>query len=164
VRKVVIARLDACTYGALAAVFMQRLPRAAMALLSVVVIAIATWLFFGLPRDASVAAKLWSFTAAGVAMAAACVALSAPWRANRPLARLARWVYPLYLVNMPLLHAFALIGFGQSLSASSSVLRFAAWMLASVALAALVHYLLERPMLEWGRRVVKPAVSGASSR
>lgn len=183
VRKVVIARLDACAYGALAALLGARFGsrrgeigtgirddavgssvRLAGALVAVFALCAATALFFLLPRDASFASKWLAFAASGVAAAAACLALSAPWREQPMLARLARWAYPLYLVNMPLLLGFALIGFGQTLSPSSSVMRFGAWVLASVALAALLHYLAERPLLEWGRRAIKPAGVGASSR
>jgi peptidoglycan/LPS O-acetylase OafA/YrhL len=167
VRKVVIARLDACTYGALAALSWawlgSRVARGAAAV-AVLALAIATLLFFALPRDASLLAKWMTFAACGIAMAAACAALAWPWRERPMLARVARWVYPLYLVNMPLLLGFALIGFGQTLSPSSSVMRFGAWVLASIALAALVHYAMERPLLEWGRRAIKPAGAGAASR
>lgn len=166
VRKVVIARLDACFYGALAALLWVHVARrhAAVAVLAFVALAGATLLFFGLPRETSVAAKLLAFIAAGIAMAAACLVASAPRRQNRALTRFSRWVYPLYLVNMPLLLGFALMGFGQTLSPSSSVLRFAAWVLASVGLAALVHFVLERPLLEWGRRALKPAGLDPASR
>jgi peptidoglycan/LPS O-acetylase OafA/YrhL len=191
VRKIVLPRLDACAWGALAALLARRLrpstgarqvglrpsedsrasrvdtPRpwvhACAGTTAVLFIVLAAALFCLLPRDASILAKFATFTAAGIGMAALCLALSGPSKPRPLLARFARWGYPLYLANMPLLLGFALIGFGQTLSPLSSVLRFAAWGLGSIALAALLHYTLERPLLEWARRRFKPSDSGASS-
>lgn len=192
VRKIVLPRLDACAWGALAALLQPRFARArdamgrfpahagatregatretarvargAAALVAFAGLAVAVSLFLVLPRDASFAAGFGTFTASGIGMAALCLALSGPARAHPLLARFARWGYPLYLANMPLLLGFALIGFGPTLSPVSSVLRFAVWVLGSIALAALLHYTLERPLLEWGRRRLRLSGGGASSR
>ena len=181
VRKIVLPRLDACAWGALAALFARRFRASEVSsarqiervrtwvpafagTMAVLLLGIAIALFFVVPRDASFAAKFGTFTASGIGMAALCLALSGTPRPHPLLARFARWGYPLYLANMPLLLGFALIGFGQTLSPVSSVLRFAAWVLGSIALAALLHYTLERPLLEWGRKRFKSSGGGASSR
>lgn len=166
VRKIVLPRLDACAWGALAALLHLRTRVAAWMplLVAMLALAAAVAMFWALPRDASAPAKFATFTASGIGMAALCLALARPARPRALLARLARWVYPLYLANMPLLIGFSLIGFGQTLSPVSSVLRFVAWVVASLALAALLHYVLERPLLEWGRARLKPSGGAASSR
>lgn len=178
VRKVLMTRLDACAWGGLAALFASSRRQAVgsatslfgsasrwcVAFSGVVLLVVAAVLFFGLPRDTSVLAKFATFVASGSGMAALCLALSGMSEPHPLLGRFARWCYPLYLVNMPLLLAFMLIGFGQTLSPVSSVLRFVAWALGSIALAALLHYLLERPLLEWARARLKPsAICDASN-
>jgi peptidoglycan/LPS O-acetylase OafA/YrhL len=166
VRKLVVTRIDACLYGALAACLMPRIAqfRIVAAVVVVAALTLAVWIFAALPRDANDAVKVFSFVASGVATAAACVALTGAWRGSRIVETAARCAYPLYLVNMPLLFVFAWLGFGQTPDAASGVLRFICWFAVSLLAAVMLHYTIERPLLAWGRRTIKPWVVAASNR
>lgn len=151
VRKLVVTRIDACFYGALAAVIVLRLgraPRRVAACIALAGLVIAAALFLGLPRDTSHAARVCAFLAAGIGSAALVVAsLGAAPRVSRAVAALARWSYALYLVNMPMIFAMAALGWGQSQAPLTALSRFACWLVATLALSAAVHRWIERPLL-----------------
>jgi peptidoglycan/LPS O-acetylase OafA/YrhL len=185
VRKLVVTRLDACVYGALAACLVPAIRRHApgrswAAIMACIATVWAIWLFLGTARDTSVAARVFTFVASGLAMALACVALHGDaatkfashlvqrfpgtGKPSAAISALARAAYPLYLVNMPLLLGLALAGFGQISNVGTACFGFALWLLLSIALAFAMHYALERPWLAWGRRCIKPArANGAPS-
>ena len=173
VRKIVVARLDACIYGALAACWWTSRTQAtrssaAIPLLVATALVLAFTGYCAMPRDVSHLAQIGLFVASGVAGAAAClVAARRPdgaYVSGPVVDALARWSYPLYLVNMPVLWAMMLVGQGQSPAASTGVLRFLVWLTLSLLFAALVHRYLERPLLAWRARVlsVSPATSATS--
>lgn len=170
VRKIVVPRLDACLYGALLAclaharVASQRWRLAALG--GWVVAAIA---FTQLARDASDIARIGLFLVCGIAGACTLAAASSTAHTPRPFAALARWSYPLYLLNMPVLLLMAMLGLGQTADVRHALLRFLLWLAASIAFAALVHRAVERPWLRArARRLARPAdaahASPASSR
>ena len=164
IRKIVLSRLDACVYGGLAACLVTMVgPKRRVGVTSWM-LAIALWSmalagFILLPRDASVVAGVGLFVLAGVGSACAVVASSARLRATSNItAALARWSYPLYLINMPVLLAMALLGYGQTADAASGVLRFLVWLVASIACAAAIHRYVEAPLIAArARRLTPPA-------
>ncbi len=173
VRKIVVARLDACVYGALAGIWwtsrmVSSRSSAALPLLVAIALVLACTGYFAMPRDVSNWAQIGLFVASGVAGATACLVAARQSHGGYASARvvdaLARWSYPLYLVNMPVLWAMTLVGQGQSPVALTGVLRFLVWLMLSLLFAALVHRSLERPLLAWRARVlsVSPATSATS--
>ena len=150
VRKLVITRLDACLYGALAAVLIQRrgLPsRFATIVVALLGLGIGAALFLCLPRDASLHARVCAFFAAGVGSAALVLAcFDARPVVSRSIAALSRWSYALYLANMPMIFAMVWLGLGQTDVMSGALLRFAFWFAATLVLAAIVHRGIERPL------------------
>jgi peptidoglycan/LPS O-acetylase OafA/YrhL len=159
VRKLVVTRIDACFYGALAAVAVLRrgeVPRGAALMVAVLGLGIATALFLWLPRDVSLMARVCAFFAAGIGSAALVLAcLDARPLASRLVSAVSRWSYALYLVNMPMIFLLAWFGLGQTTDALYALVRFALWFAATVAMAAVVHRWIERPLLAWtpvGRR------------
>lgn len=170
VRKIVLPRLDACLYGALLACIVHRAGNNLFArttqthrraTAAVAWIAAAT-AFALLPRDTSDLARIGLFVLSGIAGACTIAAFLDAHPTPTPLAALARWSYPLYLLNMPVLIAMAMFGFGQTADIPNALLRFIWWLVASIALAALVYRLVERPLLRArARRLVAPAGSAA---
>lgn len=171
VRKIVLSRLDACLYGALAACVVARAASLRIASTTSThplrwpIAAAAIWAaaalgFALLPRDTSNIARIGLFVLSGAAGACTVAAFLAYRRTARPLAALARWSWPLYLLNMPVLIAMAQLGFGQTADATSSLLRFTVWLIVSIALAALVHRVIEQPLLRArARRLARPAAA-----
>ncbi|MBB5209400.1 acyltransferase family protein [Chiayiivirga flava] len=159
VRKIVVPRLDACLYGALLAcvaharVASQRWRLAAFGGWVVAAVAVTQ-----LARDADDIARVGLFVLCGIAGACTVAAVSSNTHTPRPLAALARWSYPLYLLNMPVLLVMAMLGLGQTADLMQALLRFVLWLAASIALAALVHRAVEQPLLRArARRLVRRA-------
>jgi peptidoglycan/LPS O-acetylase OafA/YrhL len=150
VRKLVLTRVDACLYGAIAALIVMRrgVPaRRGSAIVALLGLGIGAALFLWLPRDASLNARICAFFAAGVGSAAlvlACLDARAP--AARAGAALSRWSYALYLVNMPMIFLMVWLGLGQASDALTALLRFAIWIAASLLLSAAVYHAIERPL------------------
>ena len=169
IRKIVLSRLDACVYGGLAACLAaqvgQTRNRTAIAgLLALLLWSIAAAGFFLLPRDASIVAGIGLFALAGAGSALAVLASGERDRAaSRATAALARWSYPLYLINMPVLLAMTLLDFGQSGDATSGAVRFIVWLALSIAFAAAVHRFVEAPLIAARtRRLARPGDASAA--
>jgi peptidoglycan/LPS O-acetylase OafA/YrhL len=151
VRKIVIARLDACLYGALAAVVLAggiQVRRIHAATFAFGALALALVLFLALPRDSSLNARICAFLAAGLGCAGLVLALRGlTFPAQRALDALSHWSYALYLVNMPMLFALTLVGIGPGTNAPEALLHFVLWLVLTVLVAAGVHRWIERPLL-----------------
>lgn len=165
VRKIVLSRLDACAYGGLAACAAARLRGGGMiaAALTILLWGIAAAGFFVLPRDASLVAGAGLFVLAGAGSALAVVAVGSSARPMPTAIRtLSRWSYPLYLVNMPVLLAMTLLGFGQGSDAADGMLRFILWLTVSILLAAVIHRFAEAPLMAMkARRLAHPCAASA---
>lgn len=150
VRKLVVTRIDACLYGALAALIVMRRgasSRVVAGTLAAISLGIATTLFLGLPRDASLTARVCAFFAAGIGSAALVVAcLGAKPLASRAVAALSRCSFALYLVNMPMIFLLTWFGLGQSNDTVDALSRFALWLVATMLVAAAVYHGIERPL------------------
>jgi peptidoglycan/LPS O-acetylase OafA/YrhL len=150
VRKLVVTRIDACFYGALAAVIVMRrgVPaRLATSIVAILALGIAAALFLCLPRDASLNARICAFFAAGLGSAALVLAsLDAGPLASRAMAALSRWSYALYLVNMPMIFLLTWFGLGQTTDVPDALTRFALWFVATILLSAAVYAGIERPL------------------
>ena len=170
IRKIVLSRLDACVYGGLAACLARQIGRMCSGTVITALLACSAWSiatagFFLLPRDASVVAGVGLFVLAGAGSAFAVMASLGRARAtSRVTAALARWSYPLYLVNMPMLFAMALLGFGQGSDATQGVLRFIVWLVLSIALAAVVHRFVEAPLIAARARRLRHPVDASATR
>jgi peptidoglycan/LPS O-acetylase OafA/YrhL len=155
VRKIVVARIDACLYGALLAVLLAgrgfALSRRAAAMVAIPALAVACALYLLLPINDSELSRIGAFVASGIGAAALCATCRGLiFPAPRVAAALARWSYALYLVNMPMLFGLTLLGLGQAPDAIQAVLRFVLWLLATLIVAAAVHRWIERPLLALG--------------
>lgn len=153
VRKIVVARFDACLYGALLAVALPhrrwKLSRWGCGVVAMLALAVACALYLLLPINDSELSRIGAFVASGIgaaALVAACRGESRP--APRVVAALSRWAYAIYLVNMPLLLALTLLGLGNKPDALQAVLLFVLWLIATLLLGAAVHRWIERPLLE----------------
>jgi hypothetical protein len=137
VRKWLPMRLDACAWGGVLACWQARRPAPAqiaqVALIGLALLLLAIALFAALPLDVSTFARIALFTLIGLGCALPlpwlCRGHSSPW-----LATAARAMFPLYLINMPLIHLSALTGVG----AIGALPAFMLWLLASVMLAWLL--------------------------
>jgi peptidoglycan/LPS O-acetylase OafA/YrhL len=152
VRKVVLLRLDATLYGALAAWLLAsgRLSSSARASAwtAAATLGIGAMLFLLLPRDQSPVACVGLFVLAGIGAAALCLACrSRSFPKPTAMAAIARWSYALYLVNFPMLFALSLLGLGTTSEPFSAALRFVLWFGLSLLAAAAVHRWIERPLL-----------------
>jgi peptidoglycan/LPS O-acetylase OafA/YrhL len=171
VRKLVVTRIDACFYGALAALAWpsctptHRSRRIAAVVAGLTLLAAGAW-FLLLARDESTWARIVLFVLSGIGTAALCVTLCDRRAVVGAafVAPLSRWSYPLYLVNMPLLFAFDLIGWGQSTDAATGMMRFGLWLVACIVVAALLHRAVEAPWLALRRRAFNADDAIASSR
>lgn len=155
VRKIVVARVDACLYGALLAVLLAggrfAPSRRVAAMVAIISLATACALYLLLPINESEASRIGAFVASGIGAAALCaVCRGLAFPAPRAAAALARWSYALYLVNMPMLFGLTLLGFGQAPDAVQAGLRFVLWLIATLIVAAAVHRWIERPLLALG--------------
>lgn len=169
VRKVVLARLDACTYGALAACLISMRPPAASVRrlagwLAGVVLLLAVAGFALLARDASDVARIGLFVPTGIGFSLACVAWSRidGRPASGPVRWLARRSYALYLTNMPMLLLMMQLGFGQGSSPWRALALFAAWLVLALGAAEALHRWVERPLLASRARSVSAAASSTS--
>ena len=177
VRKMCLVRLDALAFGLGAAWLERHAPRrfaamarpAWLAAAGCIVAACLAWLgamavdlaFFGPARSAAerVIASL-AFTALPLA-----AALAIPWltlrtgavrSATHPVSRVAAWSYSIYLVHFPLL--LAMLQHWPAQGVTAQAVRTAAWLVATLAIAAGVHHAWELPMMR--RR--PPLAPGAS--
>jgi peptidoglycan/LPS O-acetylase OafA/YrhL len=169
VRKVVLARLDSCIYGALAACLVSMWPglstqRRVLGVLAGGVLLLALAGFFLLARDTSVVARIALFTLSGIGFALACLAWSTTTGA--PPSSATRWLaqrsYALYLCNMPVLLGMMQLGFVQTPQAGRGLLLFVVWLFLSCGVAEAVHRWLERPLLASRARSVSAAASATS--
>jgi peptidoglycan/LPS O-acetylase OafA/YrhL len=134
VRKWLPMRLDACAWGGVLACWQARRPAPAriaqVALIGLALLLLAIALFAALPLDASGFARVALFTLIGLGCALPlpwlCRGHSSPW-----LATAARAMFPLYLINMPLIHVSALTG----LASINALIGFVLWSAVSAALA-----------------------------
>ncbi len=141
VRKWLPMRIDACAWGGVLACWAARSPaprlQAQVASIGVLLLSVAVLAFAWLPLDASAFARIALFTLVGLGCA-----LPLPWLcrgdATRALERAARATFPLYLVNMPLLH----LGLAAGVPAIGALPAFVVWVLLSVAVA---WWLTRRP-------------------
>lgn len=167
VRKIVLSRLDACVYGGLAACALLstrgvRWSGARLGAFALLAWGLAGVLFFAVTRDASNTARIGAFVLSGFGCALGVLALASPRRVWVGILALSRWSYALYLINMPVLLAMALAGFGQSTDAGQGVLRFAVWLVLSITLAALLHRYVEVPLLAArARTLARPGAAAA---
>lgn len=167
VRKIVVARLDACAYGGLAACLWVALRGRAEVLASIVAViawSLAALGFFLLPRDTSELAQIGLFVLCGVGGAAGALACLRVKRLPHVAAVLARWSYPLYLLNMPLLFAMAAVGLGQDSDPVSGAWRFLLWFGGACVLAAFAHRYVEAPLIAArSRRLAAPYGGSATA-
>lgn len=169
VRKLVVTRLDACLYGALAAaVWAASEPKEfirkwAMGLGVILLVASAV-AFLDLDRNVDDFARVGLFVASGAGFALLCLGLlsPAPNRRSHAANWLVRHGYALYLLNMPMLFVMALLGLGQTPDPMQALLRFGLWLLLCGAAAAAVHALIEAPLLAWRARRLSAATSATS--
>lgn len=73
---------------------------------------------------------------------------------SRPIHLCARWSYALYLAHMPVFYIIvSKMGFARAHDMGGASLRFALFMVCSLAIAASVEKWFERPILQWRDRV-----------
>lgn len=169
VRKVVLARLDSCIYGALAACLVSMWPRLStqrrvLGVFAGGLLLLALAGFFLLARDTSMVARVALLALSGIGFALACLAWSTTTGA--PASSATRWLaqrsYALYLCNMPVLLGMMQLGFVQTPQAGRGLLLFVVWLFLSCGVAEAVHRWLERPLLASRTRSVSAAASATS--
>jgi peptidoglycan/LPS O-acetylase OafA/YrhL len=134
VRKWLPMRLDACAWGGVLACWQARRPAPTrvvqVALIGIGLLALTLWLFSVLPLDASAFARVALFTLIGLGCA-----LPLPWlcrgRSSARLGMAAQAVFPLYLVNMPLIHLYVLL----DVPYIGALPAFSLWLVVSMAMA-----------------------------
>lgn len=166
VRKVVIFRLDALMVGVLGAWLSceKLLPRiregAWPFLFGVLVLGATIGIFFFLAGgiNANDFARIWLFPI--VSIGCLFFVLSGlKWNANHArvassMEYCARWSYAIYLAHMPVFHLILWShGPAQQGDVWGAFARWGAFVLGSVAVAALVERFFERPILRWRDRV-----------
>jgi len=158
VRKVTLVRLDAIAYGVLAIVLYRRFRMTTRvvtgaALLGAVGVAICVWSYFALPRDSSFFARTFLFNLIPISFAA-FLPLAARWRNSGlpkfvevAVNKLALWSYALYVSHLALLRVLQWILGWKGQTPLECLAQAVAFSAMAIALAALVHYLYERPVL-----------------
>lgn len=167
VRKVVLFRLDALMFGVLLGwlSYEKQLPASVRGVWLLVsgaaILSAAVWVFFSTSQDidSSDFARVWLFPLVsagfGLLVLSGLNWNKAPKWIVDSVESFARRSYAIYLAHMPVFHLIAWV-FGQAPRGDvpGALARWVGFMLASIAIAALVERFFERPILLWRDRVI----------
>lgn len=159
VRKILLARLDLPLYGVIGAWLWKhrresiRKVRHWLALIGALLLLACLWVHLAVPLDASRGAKILLFTLDGIALlivilAAATASASGAWRLSAASRAFAACAYSGLLSHISVLRLALLLGLPLACETiGQGLVTLLAMMAVMLGVAALVHYLLDRPLL-----------------